>query len=292
MQEINKLMKKIALIIVSLIILLIIHHLFLTTSNVVKPAISLLKAGRLVKEDNYYIIYQDKGLFDEGYTTYCYDGKNKKPVVLIGKNPFNMHGDNGNHALFCSMARNKFLVKGQKVEKYQNIVDETVINVEEWEIISPVKRVYVDEYDHRYIYPINCIDEYDVKKGDYISDTVGEQSLYSWEVDYYLENEKNYYLIACQRESDELNCYLCSDGISDREKILTKKVELAGGYPNTNTFVGKKSDSQDRYNYILVKGTLDNNIIYVEEWKLAHTVLRDKNAGDNWHSSYFLDERD
>lgn len=66
MQEINKLMKKIALIIVSLITILIIHHLFLTTSNVVKPAISLLKARRLVKEDNYYIIYQDKTLFDEG----------------------------------------------------------------------------------------------------------------------------------------------------------------------------------------------------------------------------------
>ena len=285
-------MKKIALIIVSLITILIIHHLFLTTPNVVKPAISLLKARRLVKEDDYYIIYQDKGLFDEGYTTYCYDGKNKKPVVLIGKNPFNMHGDNGNDALFCGMARNKFLVKGQKVEKYQNTVEEMVINVEEWEIISPVKRVYVDEYDHRYIYPINCIDEYDVKKGDYISDTVGEQSLYSWEVDYYLENEMDYFLIAGQRENDELNFYLCSDGGSGGKKISTEEVDLAGSYPNTNIFVEKNSDSQDHYNYILVKGTLDNNIIQVEEWKLAHTVWRDKKAGNNWHSSYFLDERD
>ena len=38
--------------------------------------------------------------------------------------------------------------------------------------------------------------------------------------------------------------------------------------------------------------TLDNNIIQVEEWKLAHTVWRDINADNSWHSSYFLDERD
>ena len=259
-------------------------------------AVSYLEARRLVKEDDYYIVYQEKGFFDEGYTTYCYDGKNKKPVILTGENPFYMHADNGNASIFCGAAKNKFLIKGQEVKKYQNIIEEMVIHVEKWEIIAPVKRVYANEYDHRYLYPLNCIDEYDVERGDYIPDTVGDQTLYSWEVDYYLENEKDYFLIACQREKDKMHFYLCSDGMPDQDEKLTDKIELSGNYPDNECydkiFVDKDSDSRNHYNYILVKGTLEQNTIQVEDWKLAYTVWRDKNENNSTHSSYYLDERD
>lgn len=259
-------------------------------------AISYSKAYKLVQENDYFIIYEKRGIFDDASTTYYYDGENRGPVILVGMDPTNLHGGNGNAAIFCSAAKNKFLVKGEKLETYQDIVEKTVIYVEDWDIIAPVKRKYADEYTHRYIYPITCIDEYDVEKGDYIPDIISSQALYSWEVDYYLNNEKDYYLVTPKREGNIVYWYLCSDGISDIREELTQQVELEGNIPKEeqygNILDEETVDDLHFRNFILVKGKYENNTIQVEKWELADDIYRKAPEEKGWHSAYFLDARD
>ncbi len=70
-------------------------------------------------------------------------------------------------------------------------------------IIYPIKRVYIDEYDHRYLYPKNFIDEYDVKRGDFVPDTIGYKTLYFFQAEYYLNSEAGYMLVSLKRKNEE-----------------------------------------------------------------------------------------
>lgn len=142
--------------------------------NAAVEAISYPEALLKVLKDDYFIIYYKKRFFNGEVTLYYFDGKKKGAVRLTGQDPYALHSSNGNAAIFCGAADNKFLVKGSIKGKYKDIEDKTVINVESWDIIAPIKRYYIDEYDHRYLYPITFIDAYDVERGDFTPDGTDE----------------------------------------------------------------------------------------------------------------------
>lgn len=290
-------MKKGIIIAITLCLIMVIggYNIFFSSEDEVKTAITYFKAKKMIREEGYYIIYQKKAFFEESGDLYYFDGNNRGPVILIGRNPYNMHGHNGNAAIFCGNANNKFLVRGKKEEKFNDILKETVLYVEDWEIIAPIKRAYAEEYTHRNFYPINCIDGYDVEKGDYIPDTVGNQTLYSWEADYYLKNGVDYYLISPQRKNGILYWYLCCGEISDKIEILTQKVELKGDFVNMEKCadIFNQGKEEERYhNFILVKGKKEDNIIQVEKWLPVGEIYRIEDENKEWHSTYFFDERD
>lgn len=301
--------KKVTIIIVILIAVnliwvgknILFNHIF-HKENARVEAISYLKAlAKVYTEEDYFIIYFKKGFFDDVATKYYFDGKKKGSVILTGKNPFEMHSGNGNAAIFCGAAGNRFLVKGKIEEQYKDIVEETVIKVESWDIIYPIKRAYIDEYDHRYLYPPNFIDDYDVERGDFIPDTIGDEALYYFEVEYCLDNKTDYLLVSPKKEDGEIQWYICEDGIPNEYQKLSEKIQLFGDY------LGKEYDGfldeevyedeagEDGYrhyrNLLLIKGNYDNKIFKVENWKFVKTIYRMYDDGER-HTGYYFDQRD
>lgn len=277
------------------------NHIF-HKENASVEAISYLKAlAKVYTEDDYFIVYFKKGFFDDAATLYYFDGKKRGPVILTGKNPFEMHSHNGNAAIFCGKADNQFLVKGEIEEQYKNIVEEAVIKVESWDIIYPIKRVYIDEYTHRYLYPKNFIDDYDVKRGDFIPDTIGNKALYYFEVEYYLDNETGYLLVTPKKENEEIQWYLCEDGIPNEYQELTEKIQLSGNYPGKeydkflNEKVYENEAGEDGYrhcrNFLLIKGKYENEMFEVESWDFVGKISRMIDDKEK-HSADYFDERD
>ena len=280
---------------------LLFNHIFHKDNATVK-AISYLKAlAKVYTEDDYYIIYLKKGFFDDAATEYYFDGKKRGPVILTGKDPFEMHSENGHAAIFCEEADNQFLVKGKIEEQYKDIVEETVIKVELWDIIYPIKRDYMDEYSKRYFYPANFIDEYDLERGDFIPDTIGDKALYFFEAEYYLNNEAEYMLVSPKKENGEIYWYICEDGIPDNLEALTKQVELSGNCPGDeyNNFldetVYEDEAGEDGYwhyrTFLLMKGKYKNEVFEVESWDFVGCIDRKKDD-DEKHANSYIDKRD
>lgn len=301
--------KKAIIIIVILIVVNIIwvgkvilyNHIF-HKENASVEAISYLKAlVKVYTEDDYFIIYLKKGLFDDAAIKYYFDGKKRGAVILTGKDPFDMHSGNGNAAIFCGAADNQILVKGKIEEQYKDIIDETVIKVESWDIIYPIKRAYADEYSHRYFYPRNFIDDYDVKRGDFIPDTIGDKVLYYFEAEYYVDNETDYLLVSPKKENGEIQWYVCEDGIPNEYKKLTKKIQLSGDYPGKeydrflDEEVYENEAGEDGYwhyrNFLLIKGKYDNKIFKVESWKFVKRIYRMQDDEEK-HTGFYFDQRD
>lgn len=281
---------------------ILFNHIF-HRENVNIEAISYLKAlAKVYTEDDYYIVYCKKGFFDDAATDYYFDGKKRGPVILTGKDPADMHSGNGNAAIFCGAADNQFLVKGKMEEQYKDIVAETVIKAESWDIIYPIKRAYIDEYDHRYLYPKNFIDDYDVERGDFIPDTIGDKALYYFEAEYYLNNEAGYILVSPKKENGEIYWYICEDGIPDNLEVLTKQVKLSGNYPGEDydKFLDERvyedeagEDGYQHYrNFLLLKGKYKSEIFNVESWEFVKAIYRMHDDNNGKHTIYYLDERD
>ncbi|MBQ7460452.1 MAG: hypothetical protein IJS72_03675 [Oscillospiraceae bacterium] len=81
-----------------------------------------------------------------------------------------------NHAFFQSK-HNSFLIKGKVYNEqykgntyYESYPEILSIEVESWEIITPIGRDYTYEKHGRLIYPTNYLDKYDVEHGDYVPD--------------------------------------------------------------------------------------------------------------------------
>jgi hypothetical protein len=109
-------------------------------------------------------------------------GENKGvDVELISNSPAS-HLSN----IFFLSQKNLLLVKGNELNIYNRGVEFSeaipnvyTIDVNEWAIITPIKRDYqyrTRNQKSRWIYPRNCIDEFDIENGDYIpiSYTVNE----------------------------------------------------------------------------------------------------------------------
>lgn len=280
---------------------ILFNHIF-QKENASVEAISYLSAlEKVYMEDDYYIVYSKKGLFDDTATQYYFDGKKRGSVILTGKDPYEMHSWNGNVAIFCGAAKNKFLVKGKIEEQYQDIVEDTVIKVELWNIIYPIKRFYIDEYDHRYLYPTNFIDDYDVKRGDYIPDTIGDKALYFFEAEYYLNNEAEYILVSPKKENGEIHWYICEDGIPDDLEVLVKKIELSGNYPGKEydkllvEKVYEDEAGEDGYRhyrtFLLMKGKYENEVFEVESWNFVGNIVRLEDDNEK-HANSYIDMRD
>lgn len=280
---------------------ILFNHIF-HKENASVEAISYLKALKKVyTEDDYFIVYFKKGLFDDAAIKYYFDGKKRGPVILTGRDPFEMHSENGHAAIFCEAADNQFLVKGKIEEQYKDFVEETVIKVESWDIIYPIKRDYMDEYSNRYFYPANFIDDYDVERGDFIPDTIGDKALYFFEADYYLNNKAGYILVSPKQENGEIHWYICDEGIPDNLEVLTKQVELSGNYPGKeyNKFLVEKvyedEAGDDGYwhyrKFLLIKGKYENEVFKVESWDFVGSIDRMENNHEK-HANSYLDERD
>ena len=305
--------KKIVLIIITVFIVanliliqvgknILFNHIF-PRENVSVEAISYLKAlAKVYTDDDYYIVYKKKGFFDDVATDYYFDGKKRGPVILTGKDPTDMYTFNGNAAIFCGAADNQFLVKGKIEEQYKDIVEETIIKAESWDIIYPIKRAYIDEYDHRYLYPKNFIDDYDVERGDFIPDTIGDKALYYFEAEYYLNNEAGYILVSPKKENGEIYWYICEDGIPNDLEVLAKQVKLSGNYPRDDydKFLDERvyedEAGEDGYrhyrNFLLLKGKYENEIFNVESWEFVKAIYRMHGDSKGQHTVYYLDERD
>lgn len=279
---------------------ILFNHIF-HKENASVEAISYLKAlVKVYTEDDYYIVYLKKSF--DGVIEYYFDGKEREAVVLTGKDPFKMHSGNGNAAIFCGAADNRFLVKGKIQEQYKDIVAETVIKAESWEIIYPIKRAYIDEYDHRYLYPSTFIDDYDVEHGDFIPDTIGDKVLYFFEAEYYLKNEAGYMLVSPKKENEEIYWYICENGIPDSLEVLTKQVKLSGNYPGEDydkfldEMVYEDEAGEDGYqhyrNFLLIKGKYESEIFNVESWEFVKAIYRTHCDDKEKHTEYYLDERD
>ena len=272
----KKIIKIIALILIIIgfieVVRVNLRNYIFDKENAVVEAISYPEAILKVLKEDYYIIYYKKGFFDDGSTLYYFDGKKKGAVILTGQNPYRLHSSNGNAAIFCGPADNKFLVKGKIEEKYKDIVDETVINVESWDIIAPIKRYYIDEYDHRYLYPITFIDAYDVERGDFTTDAI-DNTLYYFEAEYYLNDEEDYLLVSPEIENGEIHWYLCEKESPDSRRTLTKQIELAGNLPEDqyDMFLEEEIAKDSYYSryYILIKGEYEDEIFNVESWKFV-----------------------
>lgn len=280
---------------------ILFNHIF-QKENASVEAISYLKAlTKVYTEDDYFLIYFKKGFFDDVAIEYYFDGKKRKPVILTGKNPLEMHSENGHAAIFCEEADNQFLVKGKIEEQYQDIVEETVIKVESWDIIYPIKRDYMDEYSNRYFYPSNFIDDYDVKRGDFIPDTIGDKVLYFFEAEYYLNNEAGYILVSPKKENVEIHWYICEDGIPDNLEVLTKQVRLSGSYPKEeydkflDEIVYEDEAGEDGYwhyrTFLLMKGKYENEVFKVESWDFVGSIDRMENDNEK-HANSYIDMRD
>ncbi len=287
-----------SLIIVLICVLLYSIGKLSHTYKPVKIAVSKKEARQYLEEEGYFIIYYKyiKPVCCESkWILYYTDGEKKGPVVLIGNNPYTMYDlDN---TIFSSK-QNKILVKGTIEENYSQYARETVICVDEWEIIAPIKREYSlgnrieYKYDYRLFYPKDYIDEYDVKKGNFIPNTVGQQILQWFETDYLLETEENYYIIESNKVGNEIKWYLLNIG---KEKLdEEREIIMTGDSPELHFSDVMLEGSGISGMYFLVKGNYqeNNNTLEIEQWQIESSIWRDTYDSERQCSKYYLDEND
>lgn len=143
----------------------------------VRPGISLDDAKKIVDEnEGYYIIRED---YSTGIDWYIGYGKDEGIEVWIeGETPTK---DLGMTFLFGK--HNSFLVKGTEyneeckgvpiMEAMMNAEPMYTLEIESWEIITPIQRDYNFGFDYegkdfgRLLYPTDYLDQYDIDHGDY-----------------------------------------------------------------------------------------------------------------------------
>lgn len=239
--------------------------IFDKANNAVLEAIPYPEALIKVLKEDYFIIYEKQGLFDDLPIEYYFDGKSLGPVIMIGNDPYDtIHGLGDN-----------FLVKGKVEEKYKKVIDDTVIRVDTWDIIYPITRGYVDEFDHRYIYPISFVDNYDVERGDYPLDIEKNkpEQLSFFEVEYYLNYENGYLLVAPKKEDGEIHWYLCENGVPmGIESVPVHQIRLSENMQDTQSSQLWDDEAVEdemlwyKNNLILIKGEYEGDTFQVESW--------------------------
>lgn len=149
-----------------IIVIFIIIKKINKPNNVVLPALDRAYAEGMVKDNECYIV---RGANPEEFGTggwYYIDGKEKKKIMLGGRNPAHELSN-----IFVDSDFNSFLVKGRIDEKLTQFNGCPTLIVESWYIIAPIKRDYGPrEYrrEQRFFYPRDYIDTYDLEQGDYV----------------------------------------------------------------------------------------------------------------------------
>lgn len=110
-----------------------------------------------------------------------------------------------------------------------------------------------------------------MERGDFIPDTIGDEALYFFEAEYYLNNETGYILVSPKKEDGEIQWYLCENGIPNERKELTTTIGLSGNLPEKeydkflDETVYEDEVGEDGYrhyrNLLLIKGKYDNKYI-------------------------------
>ncbi len=137
----------------------------------IRYGISLAQAKKIVNENEYYyIVKEDGGIGLEFFVTYGSDESFE--VELKGNTPLKYLS-----LIFFYSKKNTFLIKGRICD--EQYIGNTLfgeygedmlpyIEVESWEIITPIGRDYTYEKNERLIYPTSYLDKYDVDHGDYV----------------------------------------------------------------------------------------------------------------------------
>lgn len=122
------------------------------------------------QQDGYFIVTQNQGCTGTSFLV-AYGYEKGIEVELNGNSP-------RNHLswVFFNAKPNYFLVRGKErnIENQgkplmdnMDISDMYTIDVDEWEIIAPIRRDYQYQTHSRWNYPLWCIDSYDVNHHDY-----------------------------------------------------------------------------------------------------------------------------
>lgn len=162
----------ISLIIIIIIVLDFIYLLEMASFVPVKEAITLDEAKEAVDNNSNYVILNSGG------------GNFSAPFVIEYGRHAGMEVDVMVHSPFSQLSSvfflskpNRFLVLGSErnIENMGKDYMEThpnayAIEVEQWEIISPILRDYQYKYDEdvRFFAPRKFLDQFDVDHGDYI----------------------------------------------------------------------------------------------------------------------------
>ncbi len=263
------------------------------TKSVVLPAISKDIANGMIKDGECYIVQiADPETFDLS-RWYFIDGKEKKPVLLVGQRP-----DDELSYIFKEPERNRFLVKGYVEEQLSIYHSKLVLFVEEWYFIEPIKRDYgQDDYrqEQRFFYPKSYLDAYDVEQGDY--DPISTYDLI-WDrsEDYYL-NQDGYYKIRSRWNGRELEWFLVYDEMDPENDKKLEVRYLGDGYEEKVYIVGNSPeyllgaailnngyDDEMCRDFFIVKGSLEEDedgILHLEiyKWWINNYFIHKDEAG-------------
>lgn len=169
-----QIIKKVIIILFPILLLFIASVIFIYAglhTESVRDGITLECAQRIVEHgSDYYIVTESGEMGIEFQISYGLD--KGIDVALTGNAPLMYL----NHAFFQSK-HNSFLIKGKVYNEqykgntyYESYPEILSIEVESWEIITPIGRDYTYEKHGRLIYPTNYLDKYDVEHGDYVPD--------------------------------------------------------------------------------------------------------------------------
>ena len=255
---------------------------------VIRKGISMSKAKAKAKEEGYYIVGQRKSGSDGVYHYYLKE-KEKIPVLFIGKkNPFEELNN-----IFNPMSEvweyNKYLIKGNMEHELSEYRGVPVIKIEEWDIITPIRRGHPIANEGRIFPPKTYIDQYDLDERSILFVDYQHVAVPQFEVDYLLDCFDDYYLIFPCQEDGKTKWYLAEN----QDEFIpisedNQEVFLKGDHPEkylSDVILNERSVNYDesipdriRYyrNYFIVKGEFDKktNEIAIEKWDIVEGFSR------------------
>lgn len=135
----------------------------------VRRGVSLSYARSVVDSESGWFIVTQQNVNTGAQFEIAYGENLGVDVELIGDSP-----NSSLSKVFLLSRQNYFLVHGTEMNS-ENIGKEFssalpkiyTIDVDSWEIITPVRRDYQYSDEYRWFYPLWCIDGFDQKNGDY-----------------------------------------------------------------------------------------------------------------------------
>lgn len=181
-----KLWKKTRVLLVSAAILLVfLVYMSQFRYPCVKKGIRMSEARRIADTQPGYFIIEPTGWGTGARFMITYGEHEGTPVDLDGNDPYSDLG-----LVFFSGGKNYFLVHGEERNKKNMGVDYYqyeggdirlmyTIDVDDWEIIMPIRRDYDYVRYGRLLYPFWCIDTFDTEHGAYAAGHSNEEVQYS-----------------------------------------------------------------------------------------------------------------
>lgn len=158
--------KKLIIIFVLILVIFISYYIRNKTYKVIVKAITMEEAIKIIEQEEDYYLVKEGNASGLSYFRFA-EGR------LKGKGVSLMPAINSKFSIVFSSfsGGNIFLVKGHLKEGYFERESpgeyEYEIDLENWQIVSPIKRTYEYSRHFRLFAPTEYIDEYDVNHGDY-----------------------------------------------------------------------------------------------------------------------------